>query len=130
MASDTSNQDAWKLKALEDDRAIGGLRNPHLSIQKLKGDLTRVDQLRAIIDAKVTAGYESVVEALATIGKEEMPDVLAQAAKEIRQTYVGHTVWQRLNQAHCTASCWERLDRDQPTPISRQFAGCRKARRP
>ena len=55
MACDTNNQDAWKLKALEHDRAIGGLRNPHLSIQKSKGDLTTVDQLRAIIDAKVTA---------------------------------------------------------------------------
>ena len=32
-------------KAVEDEKAIGGLRNPHLSIKELKGDLTTVDKL-------------------------------------------------------------------------------------
>ena len=83
--SDEASQEAWRIKAAEDEKAIGGLRNPHLSIKKLKGDLTTVDKLGKLIDEHVTANYEVLVKSLDTLGKQGTPEVLVQAANELEK---------------------------------------------
>ena len=72
-AQEDGIQDAWRSNALENEQAIGGLRNPHLSIKKLKGDPAAMEGVCALIDEHVSANFgelERPLEHLASRGHQ------------------------------------------------------------
>ena len=75
----------WKTKAIEDEKAIGGLRNPHVSIRKLKGASEACKELTKILEEHIEANYDSLSSTLGTLGKSEMPEILTKAASDLRR---------------------------------------------
>ena len=75
----------WKTRAIEDEKAIGGLRNPHLSIRKLKGSSAACKELTRMLEEHIEANYDVLSKTLDTLGKGEMPEILTKSANDLQR---------------------------------------------
>ena len=73
-----------QLRAKEDLEAIGGLRSPHKSIDKLPRAAQLGEWIRTLILAETSEEMPPLVAALNTLGKGETPQLLCQKARAIR----------------------------------------------
>ena len=83
--ADKDQQHAWRVRAMEDVTAVGGLRNPVESVKKLKGTAAMGDKLQTTIDEAMKPMLTELKEGLNTLGSGEMPQVFADTARGIRE---------------------------------------------
>ena len=83
--ADMDQQHAWRIRAQEDAAALGGLRNPSMSIKRLPGAAATGEKLRNWIDTAINPRYDELKEAMNTLGKESMPSVFADTAVAARR---------------------------------------------
>ena len=120
----------WKTRAIEDEKAIGGLRNPHLSIQKLKGASTASKELTRMLEEHIDANYDDLSKTLDTLGKGEMPEILTNLPLSYGGVLQGCTGQSWRRRANSKGLYSRRSARSLMTPTSRLPDGFgRKVRR-
>ena len=84
-AASEASQAKWYQRAVEDDQALGGLRNPHRCVDRLSGAPKVGEKLRLCIDECIHTNLDVLTSALHTVGSNEVPSALIEGAANLRE---------------------------------------------